>query len=222
MIVLSPYAYVPFMANLWGLTTKKNLNQRNGGKMNLDIIYNEDCYEGIKKIPDKSIDLIVTDPPYEIEGLSDKPHGIFSKNGHTRKYEQEMLKAGLGNGMDYAILDEYMRIMKTPNIYIWCNKAMILPLLKYFVEERKLNFDIIILNKTNVPPFTSGHYLKDKEYCLYFWGKGVKINPTFETGKTVYVTKVNIDDRNKYGHPTIKPLEIIKNLIENSSEVGGG
>lgn len=28
-------------------------------------IYNEDCYEAIKNIPDKSIDLIVTDPPYE-------------------------------------------------------------------------------------------------------------------------------------------------------------
>lgn len=25
-----------------------------------------DCYEAIKQIPDKSIDLIITDPPYEI------------------------------------------------------------------------------------------------------------------------------------------------------------
>ena len=27
-------------------------------------IYNVDCYKAIKDIPDKSIDLIVTDPPY--------------------------------------------------------------------------------------------------------------------------------------------------------------
>lgn len=27
-------------------------------------LYNGDCYEYIKKIPDKSIDLVVTDPPY--------------------------------------------------------------------------------------------------------------------------------------------------------------
>lgn len=189
-------------------------------KIEPNNIYLGDAYKLIKDIPDKSVDLVYTDPPYEIEGLSNKPHGIFSKNGHTRKYEQEMLETGLGNGMDYAILDDFMRVMKKPNIYIWCNKAMILPLLKYFVGEKKLNFEIIILNKTNVPPFTSGHYLKDKEYCLYFWGKGVKLKPTFETGKTVYVTKVNIQDRKDYGHPTIKPLSIIETLINNS--VGGG
>jgi DNA modification methylase len=33
--------------------------------MELDIIYNEDCYEGVKKIPDNSIDLVIIDPPYE-------------------------------------------------------------------------------------------------------------------------------------------------------------
>ena len=32
--------------------------------MNLDVIYNQDCLEGMKSIPDESIDLIVTDPPY--------------------------------------------------------------------------------------------------------------------------------------------------------------
>ena len=29
-------------------------------------IYCVDCYEAIKKLPDKSVDLIVTDPPYDI------------------------------------------------------------------------------------------------------------------------------------------------------------
>lgn len=28
-----------------------------------------DCYELIKELPDKSVDLIVTDPPYEIHSL---------------------------------------------------------------------------------------------------------------------------------------------------------
>ena len=30
----------------------------------LNKIYNEDCLEGMKRIADKSVDLIVTDPPY--------------------------------------------------------------------------------------------------------------------------------------------------------------
>ena len=43
--------------------------------MELNTIYNEDCLEGMKRIPDKSVDLIITDPPYEhVKG------GMKSKN----------------------------------------------------------------------------------------------------------------------------------------------
>lgn len=28
--------------------------------------YNEDCLIALKRLPDKSVDLIVTDPPYQI------------------------------------------------------------------------------------------------------------------------------------------------------------
>lgn len=33
--------------------------------MELNKIYNEDCLEGMKRIPDESIDCILTDPPYQ-------------------------------------------------------------------------------------------------------------------------------------------------------------
>ena len=33
----------------------------------LDKIYNEDCLEGMKAMPDGCIDLCVTDPPYEFK-----------------------------------------------------------------------------------------------------------------------------------------------------------
>ena len=33
--------------------------------MELNQIYNEDCIEGMKRIPDASIDVILTDPPYK-------------------------------------------------------------------------------------------------------------------------------------------------------------
>ena len=32
--------------------------------METNVIYNEDCYVGIKSIPDNSIDLVITSPPY--------------------------------------------------------------------------------------------------------------------------------------------------------------
>ena len=111
--------------------------------------------------------------------------------------------------------------MKKINIYIWCNKEQIYDYLTYFVKEKKCNFEFIIWAKSNVPPFTCGHYLKDKEYCLYFWEQGVKLNGNYDTLKTVYMGQINVKDKEEYGHPTIKPLEIIKNLIENSSQAGG-
>lgn len=32
----------------------------------LDTIYNEDCLTGMQRIPDGSVDCIVTDPPYVV------------------------------------------------------------------------------------------------------------------------------------------------------------
>mgnify|MGYP003405480985 CR=1 FL=1 len=47
--------------------------------MNLNTIYNEDCLETMKRMPDKSIDLVLTDPPYGI-GISKNPfRGKFPK-----------------------------------------------------------------------------------------------------------------------------------------------
>ena len=34
--------------------------------MELDVIYNEDCIEGMKKIPPNSIDMILCDLPYGV------------------------------------------------------------------------------------------------------------------------------------------------------------
>lgn len=47
---------------------------RNNSKSKIDInqniqIFNEDCREGIRRLKDNSIDFIVTDPPYFIDGM---------------------------------------------------------------------------------------------------------------------------------------------------------
>ena len=40
---------------------EKNLSDKSES---MNTIYNMDCIEGMKLIPDKSIDLVLTDPPY--------------------------------------------------------------------------------------------------------------------------------------------------------------
>lgn len=186
--------------------------------MELNQIYLGDAYELIKDIPDKSIDLIVTDPPYDIQGIHRA--GIM-KSRNKGNFSREIEENGLDKGMDFAILDEFIRVLKKINVYIWCNKSMILPLLKYFVEEKQCNYEIIIWAKENPIPFCGTHYLVDKEYCLYFWEQGATIDIPFDRARTVYLSKNNIEDKKDYGHPTIKPLEIIETLIANSSQRGG-
>lgn len=186
-------------------------------KLKENNIYLGDAYELIKSVPDKSVDLIITDPPYDIQGI----HGSgIMKSRKKGNFSREIEENGLDKGMDFSILDEFVRVLKKINVYIWCNKTMILPLLKYFVEGKQCNYEMIIWTKDSPIPFCGTHYLVDKEYCLYFWEQGATIDIPFERGKTIYFTAKNIADKQDYEHPTIKPLEIIKNFILNSS--GGG
>ena len=125
-----------------------------------------DCLEGMKLIPDKSIDLIVTDPPYLIKGIHEYKGNDLGK--HIIKYQQPLVEQNLTDGYDMAILDEMYRVMKVPNIYIWCNISQIPMYIKYFVLERKCKMDILIWHKTNPLPCCNNKWLSDKEYCLYF------------------------------------------------------
>lgn len=188
-----------------------------------------DSYELIKELPDKSIDLIVTDPPYLIENTKAGGDSKLSKS--IQGMNNELSNGILTEGIRQEILDDFMRVMKVPNIYIWCNHKQIPMYLNYFVIQNKCTFDIIIWHKTNATPLFCNKYLTDKEYCLYF-RKGGYCNPqNYEDAKTVFEQPINIKDKNLFWHPTCKPLNIIKTLIQNSSKendiildpfVGGG
>lgn len=184
--------------------------------MKTNEIYLGDARELIKQIPDKSVDLIVTDPPYDMGSGSLCLGGLLKHRAKEGSYD-EIKKMNIHKGFDLSILDEFDRVMKKINIYLWCNKEQIYDYLTHYVKEKGCNFEIIVWAKNNPPPFLNGHYLKDKEYCLYFWEKGVKPKIAYERGKTVYVTNTNTYDKDRFLHPTIKPVEIIESLIRNST-----
>lgn len=190
------------------------------GEIKPNNIYLGDSYKLIKELPDKSVDLIIADPPYEIDGIHGS--GILKTRGHMPNVYNELNDNGLDKGIDLKILDDFVRVMKKINIYIWCNKEQIYDYITYFVKERGCSFEFLIWAKENPIAFCGTHYLKDKEYCLYFWEQGAKVYIPYERGKTVYISKTNVADKKDYKHPTIKPIEFIKRLIENSSERGGG
>lgn len=184
--------------------------------METNIIYNEDCYIGIKNIPNNSVDLVIIDPPYDIDTRRNRiGYNRIAKS--ILKVENTLLDHNLTESYDFSLLDELIRIMKKINIYIWCNKSQIEDYLKYFVDKHKCRYEILIWNKTNAMPLYSNKYINDKEYCLYF-RKESKCNPTtYEDARTVYTSPLNARDRVLYHHPTIKPVDFIRRMIRNSS-----
>lgn len=168
--------------------------------------------EGIK------VDLILTDPPYDMPSTRAGGKSELARSIQGAFTELEV--ANLTKGITYEYLDLMVQLQDKINIYIWCNLKQIKFYLDYFIDKHKCKWDEIIWYKTNAMPCYYNKYLTDKEYCLYF-RKGGYCNPiNYETAKTVYSLPINILDKRKYGHPTIKPLPIIKNLILNSTHEG--
>ena len=178
-----------------------------------DKIFCEDCLEGMKRIPDGTIDLIVTDPPYLIETQGG---GIYTHE--DKQYVKEL--NDIKDGFRTEILDELCRVMKRINIYIFCSQKQIIPLTDYFVTKRGCNWNLLSWHKTNPVPACGNKYLTDTEYLLFFRQKGVKLYGNFDTKRTWFNTPLNQADKEKWGHPTIKPLGIVRTLVFNSSKDG--
>ena len=181
--------------------------------LELNRIYNLDCVEGMKKMPDKSIDLVVTDPPYLIETSG---AGIYKQA--DKQYVKEL--NDIKDGFSTDVLDELCRVMKHINCYFFCSQKQIMPLLDYFVRGKKCNWNLISWHKTNPVPACCNKYLTDTEFVLFCREKGVKIYGSFDTKRTWYASPLNQSDKKLYGHPTCKPIDIVKNFIINSSQEG--
>ena len=174
-------------------------------------IYNIDCMEGLKLIDDNSIDLVIIDPPYllninNVKNLS-----------NMNRYANDLLN--LKDGFDLKVLDLLIQKMKKINIYIYCSKRQVKDLLNYF-SNKNCNHEILTWHKQNPSPLINNNYLPDTEYILFFREKGVKLYGNYHTKRKYYISLTNKVDKQKYKHPTIKPLELIEYHIENSSKEG--
>ena len=90
-------------------------------------IHNTDCIDLMATMEDKSIDLIVTDPPYSFNHVAGKGHF------EDRNYFGELVP--LSHGIGEKELGEFMRICKIPNMYLWGNWKQILFYISYFEHK---------------------------------------------------------------------------------------
>lgn len=181
-------------------------------------IINADCMDILKQLPDKCIDLVLTDPPYLIKNTKAGNKSSFAKS--IQNMNDEIKEAGLVDGVSLEFCEQILRIQDKINAYIWCNKGQIIDYLNFFVSDNKCSYEILCWQKQNAMPTFNNKYLTDKEYCLYFRKGGYCMPERYEDAKTIFVEPINIIDKKQFGHPTIKPLKIFEKLVKNSTKEG--
>lgn len=186
-------------------------------------LYNDDCLNILKTIPDESVDLVCTDCPYHIvQGgctnipRGDEPSGIFDRRNAFTQKNAKTGKLFDNNDIEFEEwLPEIYRILKQDtHCYIMIN-ARNLAELQQKAEKVGFQFqNILIWYKNNATP--NRYYLNAYEMILMLRkGKAKNINNM----GTKNVLQINNIIGNK-NHPTEKPVELMKILIENST-VGG-
>lgn len=185
--------------------------------MELNKIYLGDCLELMKDIQDKSVDLVVTDPPYR----TTKRGGTGNSGGMCKKKEfseGRVFKFNDINKIDYMC--EIYRILKDgSHFYIMTNHINLYDML---TVAKKVGFYFIkslIWDKGN--KIMGQAYMSQFEYILFFRkGNFKKINKCGTSDILNIPNKKSKDINGKNFHDTEKPVKLMEILIENSSNTG--
>ena len=179
--------------------------------LEINKIYNMDCMEGMKHIEDKSIDLVITDPPYKLVqgGCTNKAVTLKGatnlKSGNVFSY----------NSIKFSdwIPEVYRVLKENSHCYIMCNDRNLKELL---IESENAGFkllNILVWKKKRHSP--NRYYLKNAEFIVFLRkGKAKNINNmgTFQC--------LEIDNVENKLHPSEKPVKLMEIFICNSSKSG--
>lgn len=176
-----------------------------------------DCLEGMRQLPDCSVDLVVTDPPYRVT-----PRGnTTTMSGYwTSKIGREG-KVFANNDIrieDY--LPELYRVLKNgTHCYIMCN-ANLVHFLKV-VDESPFHFTkCLIWDKCN--KICGTYYMGQYEYILLLRkGEGKPVN---DCSVSDILRFPNRKTKTKDGgnvHDSEKPVDLMSVLITQSSDPDG-
>ncbi len=185
----------------------------------LNKIYNEDCLDGMKRIPDKSVDLVVTDPPYlHVKG------GMKSKKFNTGTWKSESYMNTSMSDFDekkiLCFLDLIKVKMKKMNAYVFCSKLQLQYYFK-FIYENKYKYDLLIWDKQKTSMKSTKFFANDIEYIVRIYESGVSLNKIMVSegskADSTYYLKSQKYNQPKGKHETEKPLELIKKFVELSS-----
>ena len=181
--------------------------------MNRDYIALGDCLDLMKDIQDEGVDLVVTDCPYHVVsgGCTTKIHscgGVLSKeNAFNGKLFEE-------NNISFSEwLPDVFRVLKQDShCYIMCNGRNLKELQ---IEAEKVGFvfqNILVWDKGNLTP--NRYYMGACEFILMLRKGRAK---TINNRGTSNILRIK-NAVGKKMHPTEKPVDLMRVLIENSTQ----
>ena len=190
-------------------------------------IYNQDCILAMKKIADDTVDLVVTDPPYNL--------GNFMKNRDTnlKKMRDNFFGAAGWDDMEFLEWEKSMnkffasaaRVVKPGGAMIVFMAIIKVETVIKLAEKHGFYYKTTgIWHKTNPMPRNMNlHFVNSTEAWIYFTYK--KKTGTFNNGGALLhdfvETAVASNGERNYGkHPTQKPECLMQHFVEILSNPG--
>ena len=186
----------------------------------LNQIFNEDCLEWMKRIPDGSIDCIITDPPYwstacrwdhviPFDKMWEQLNRIIKPNGAIVLFGSEPFSSALrmSNIKNYKYDWTWNKI-----------KPGAFAVAKYRPLGNTENISVFALNKHNYYPIMeaqkprTGKIYASSDSASVKYNDGVLRNYDEKYPKTL-ITFSNANNKGKQ-HPTQKPVALIEYLIK--------
>lgn len=193
-------------------------------------LINGDCYYELRNIPNNSINLVVTDPPYLHNKGGGKTHGTEGKskiaNSSMYNFDSKMMRdmSSFGEEQVSVLLYEFKRVMSKMNCYIFCNDTLLPYYLNWALKNNK-KWTVLCWEKP-LSILNRNRFSQNIEYIVRIYDKGTALNLLDiekYPEKKEYYSKVRrmcqVKGKDKM-HPTQKPEEYIQGIIELSSNEG--
>ncbi len=179
-----------------------------------------DYFAYIRQIPDASVDLILTDPPYNLSQYSTgnlKFNWRKDINNDLAPWDQTVFSPR-------EVEDDFIRILKpSGNIFVFCTYNLLGKWHEVF-DPRFDTFQFMVWHKTNpVPKVRRAGFLNSCELIICMWNKGHTWNFTRQNEMHNFIETPICMGKERWKnptHPTQKPLRVLKHIIKIASNPG--